>query len=1058
MKPDELHATLDRHFRAIDGIILSRQDPVTGLLPASTAVNAHGDYTDAWVRDNVYSILTVWGLALAYRRLDPDHCRTYLLNQSTVKLMRGLLTAMMQQADRVEAFKNTLNPTDSLHAKYGTRTGLPVVGDEEWGHLQLDATSLYLLMIAQMTASGLRIIYTVDEVNFVQNLVHYISRSFCTPDYGIWERGNKTNHGIAEINCSSVGMAKAALEALTGFNLFGNVASQEAVIHVIPSDVARSRFTLEGLLPRESNSKETDAALLSVIGYPGYAIEDQALVERTRQKIIERLAGRYGCKRFLLDGHQSSIEDDSRLHYEPSELKQFEHIESEWPLFYCYLLLDAQLRGDSDAVRQWREKLDPLFVDLDGQRLLPELYIVPEHLIDAEKRDPGSQERVPNENVPLVWAQSLYLLSAMILDGVLRPSDIDPLRRRERIGHNRTTHVLVSVLAENDSVKAVLADLGFRSETLDDVEPVRVLHARQLSRVHAQLGRSAKLGLTGRPLLATRTVTTARLHRLEGEEIIFLPYYFNPRGFYFSYDNKLLVEHFRSSLSFLGQHWDQPGQPIIAFLVREDMLGDAEKNFVLELLHECQQGACADVSIKTGPLSQLLTTAAVERIDYLHGFTLKDSRLRHASVHLRAALPCGESRHPLTAGELQDLERADDDTLTRKLGEPGDRRISAEALTLLVERHGATREVPWGGGGMLSLAAIGEQLYDTACSCRDWAVVRRLADLAGIYDERLEDALLDIVVRQKRLAVGRAYSEKAVFSEPIDNDRIVKTIAKFSGNNAGERVLAQEIVMHLGHLIRSEPDLFENMLTLRPWDFVQLLVGQISRKQRLPIGEAYESLLGRTPHDLFDQLRSVLKSFKQEVTQLVDQESLHASGVSSMQPVRVELEDVELGSAGDWLEWRRQAGMISRLPPEFYTDVWHLLRQCGGLVIGDKYSVQSRMAAELTHDATAGERSFELRIDGLLQEIAAPDYRQLNIEVIGSLARRLRQNPDVRIENDLVLDIIIGHAVRLSWNRGDEGAGHYDEQKGQAWDAFYRVSPRDADAAFGEALMYLLTS
>jgi len=27
-------------------------------------------------------------------------------------------------------------------------------------------------------------------------------------DYGIWERGDKTNHGLPELNSSSIGMAK----------------------------------------------------------------------------------------------------------------------------------------------------------------------------------------------------------------------------------------------------------------------------------------------------------------------------------------------------------------------------------------------------------------------------------------------------------------------------------------------------------------------------------------------------------------------------------------------------------------------------------------------------------------------------------------------------------------------------------------------------------------------------------------------------------------------------------------------------------------------------------
>lgn len=54
------------------------QNPVTGLLPASY------DQRDAWVRDNVYSILAVWGLGLAYRKnadRDEDKAKAYELEQ-----------------------------------------------------------------------------------------------------------------------------------------------------------------------------------------------------------------------------------------------------------------------------------------------------------------------------------------------------------------------------------------------------------------------------------------------------------------------------------------------------------------------------------------------------------------------------------------------------------------------------------------------------------------------------------------------------------------------------------------------------------------------------------------------------------------------------------------------------------------------------------------------------------------------------------------------------------------------------------------------------------------
>ncbi len=1055
MNTDENSTLLEKHFKAVNRIILSRQDPVTGLLPASTAVTAHGDYTDAWVRDNVYSIMGVWGLALAYRKADPHHERGYLLSQSVVKLMRGLLSAMMRQADRVEAFKTSLEPIDALHAKYGTNTGLAVVGDDEWGHLQLDATSLFLLMLAQMIASGLRLVYTMDEVTFIQNLVHYISRTYCTPDYGIWERGNKINHGKTEINGSSVGMAKAALEAMDGFNLFGDIASQEAVVHVIASDISRSRSTLQGLLPRESNSKETDAALLSIIGYPAYAVEDEALLKRTRKKILKKLAGNYGCKRFLLDGHQSSIEDPTRLHYEPSELRAFEHIESEWPLFFTYLLLDALMRGEREEVAHWQQKLAPLFVEEEGEQLLPELYFVPEDAVEAEKENPGSQTRLPNENVPLVWAQSLYMLSDMMLDGLLQPAAIDPLGRREKIGRSRATRPLVSVLAENETVKQKLSELGYESETIDEVKPLRIMHASQLSALHTMLGKNDKLGLSGRPLLETRTITTSRVHLLAGEKILFLPYYFNPQGFYISYDNRLLVAHFCASLKFLSMHWDKDAPPIVPFLVREDMLMESEKGVIPSLLNGLQNWSCDTVAIECGPLHTLAQRAEVERIDYFHGYKLQEMETTPAERVNCTRSKGQEIEPPLSAEELYALESQSDEGLVSTLVSDTNRQMQVNALSQLWHRKGGDFVVPL-GEEHLALSTVAEALYLAATACHDWAVVRRIAELTGKFDSRLEDTLLDIIIRQKHLAVGRAYNENATFTKPHKSTDIVKTIREYCGNNAAEGVLTQEVMLHLGHLIQTEPELFQNMLTIRTWDFVQLLVGKISREKGLAMGDAYETLLGYAPHDIYKMLRSILRSFAQNITKLVDQENLHATGVPKFEQLRREPVLTELSDIEDWAQWRLDAGMIGRLSSGFHKDTWHLLQHCKGLVIGDKYSIESRIGSELTLESTAGEHSFALRVDALLQSIGAPDYRQLNIEAIESLARLFRQSPQLHVDNDLILDVLIGYAVRIAWTKS-EGSDNYDEQKGQAWAAFYKRSAQETDAAFIEAFFYLLS-
>jgi phosphorylase kinase alpha/beta subunit len=107
-------------------------------------------------------------------------------------------------------------------------------------------------------------------------------------------------------------------------------------------------------------------------------------------------------------------------------------------------------------------------------------------------------------------------------------------------------------------------------------------------------------------------------------------------------------------------------------------------------------------------------------------------------------------------------------------------------------------------------------------------------------------------------------------------------------------------------------------------------------------------------------------------------------------------------------------------------------------------------------ESTAGEQSFALKIDALLQSIDAPDYRQLNIELIESLARLFRGNPDLHLQDDLIMDVLIGHAVRISWEKNSD-TKNYNEHRSEAWNAFYKCSPIETDKAFIEAFMFLLS-
>ncbi|KAG0069163.1 hypothetical protein BGZ89_003405 [Linnemannia elongata] len=641
---------LDHYYRCVNTVILNRQNPTTGLIPASVAVTTHGDYRDAWVRDNVYSIMAVYGLALAYRRVDDDQGRAYELEHAVVKLMRGLMFCMMRQAPKIEQFKKTQGLNDCLHAKYNTATGDTVVGDSEWGHLQIDATSIFLLALAQMTASGILIVYTTDEVDFIQNLVFYIERAYRTPDYGIWERGNKINHGEPELNSSSIGMAVAALQAINGINLFGSRGGPSSVIHVLPDEITRNYTTLHSALPRESNSKEIDAALLSVIGFPAFAVGDAKLVERTRNEIIEKLGGKYGCKRFLRDGHQTVLENNSRLHYDAHELKIFENIECEWPLFFTYFILDGLFSENEEQVEEYRAKLEPLIIDSatlvdfgqyisdsmsdsewDGRSLktptspgfatpgssdgklpehiplIPELYYVPEHLVEAEKKDNHTQARVANDNLPLVWANSLHTLGSLIYENLLSVAEIDPLGRRfnARKTQPNDTVVQVVLLAEDAHLQSMLSMYGLETQTMDQVHPITVSQPQGLKEVYAALGMNAKLGFSGRPKRPVGSLGTSRLYRVQGHLYAFTPHFMDNEEFYLTSDNDYLISIFEQELAFVRQYWHYPGRPTMTVVLTHAMLGGLTN------------GVCNGVRVRLGRLSEMVNTSCIESLDFL---------------------------------------------------------------------------------------------------------------------------------------------------------------------------------------------------------------------------------------------------------------------------------------------------------------------------------------------------------------------------------------------------------------------------------------------------------
>lgn len=990
---------LDRIFKEVETVVLSRQHPVTGLLPASTSINTHGDYRDAWVRDNVYSILCVWALGVAYRHFD-DAERCDQLEQATIKLMRGLLMSMMRQAGKVEAFKQTLDKKHSLHAKYDTATGLEVVADDAWGHLQIDATSIFLLMLAQMTASGLRIVRTFDEVDFVQNLVYYVASAYRIPDFGIWERGNKINNGKTEINASSVGMAKAALQALDGFNLFGKDASPRAVVHSVADAISLARNTLAGLLPRESLSKETDGALLSIIGYPAFAIGDKALVTKTRDNILAKLGGNYGCKRFLWDGHQTVLEESSRLYYEHSELANFEHIESEWPLFFTYLYIHALFDGNESTARHYRGKIESLMVEVGGKRLIPELYYVPREHIELEKQKPRSQPRLPNENVPLVWAQSLYYVGLLLDEGLVSRDDVDPLRMRRRSRQFTKTQIALVVLAENDRVKAQLAQFGVITETLQDIRPINVIAAPSLVETYRHVGANRALNLTGRPRRRLQSLATSQTYEINGKPSLCLSWIQSEYSDYRVYDAQLMAQNIERELRHIATHWMSNEIAVFTWMVDEHFCNTHNADVLFRTLRELQLRSHSDqVGYASAKLAIRASRVNRLTVPEFSCPTVTNNSSVNPVGHLFARR---EQLDPRAQALLECLDIESELTCYRTL----------EAFLKQYSLDIDLKE----GEQTVAVADLVRHIYYQAQSKCYWLLSRFCYASLGQFTLDLTDGLAMLVARHMVVVLGKGKVNSMVIDAPIAYQDLVDSLNKLYFNPL-ERALAQEFLAVLGTIMRVDQRLFEGLRSVMVQNLMMLCAEASDETTEMDILLTVGAM---SPSRVLAKVRDILDQQHREFTR-----GLHSGFLGR------EGEDTAANRAAvdtDWFEWRVARGSITRLDDALLNDLWQSLHSAQTLVFGDRGSQEYILDCELVRSSmTPGEASFGNHIDQLTQQLHPTYYKSAVFEALYAFTRFCKDNPKARFNTPVVFTQLLERAAKsFIWDSGAAQLGKRD--------------------------------
>jgi GH15 family glucan-1,4-alpha-glucosidase len=306
-------------------------------------------YDKAWLRDIYFIVLSF---------LETGDMET--VKQSA----RALLNVFIKHKDKIDwAIHNKPNETwQYIHARFHPETFEEFW--EEWGNRQHDAVGEVLNLICELELRGESIIGNDDDKDMVQKIVDYLIRVeyWQDPDNGIWEEH-------LEVHASSVGSVVAALKK----------ANQVPWLHVPDWDIAKGEETLRALLPRESVTKFADLALMTLI-YPFKVVTEEETTAILRN-VEYHLTRDKGVIRYKNDRYYNANPDGY------SE-------EAEWCFGLSWLSIIYAEMGRKEMAEYYLDRARETVTE-DG--LVPELYY--------------SQSNTPNDNTPLGWAESMYVIA-----------------------------------------------------------------------------------------------------------------------------------------------------------------------------------------------------------------------------------------------------------------------------------------------------------------------------------------------------------------------------------------------------------------------------------------------------------------------------------------------------------------------------------------------------------------------------------------------------------------------------------------------------------------------
>ncbi|MBI2141410.1 glycoside hydrolase family 15 [Candidatus Woesearchaeota archaeon] len=324
-------------------ILESLQHP-TGLFSASRKDVKTG-YNLCWIRDTVYASLGF------------EAVKNIAAVKKIYHALLGLFLKHENKIDWMISQPQPKVPFRYIHARYDPVAMCEVW--EEWGNKQNDAIGAVLFKIGELENKGIKIIRGSSDLRILQKLVNYLEaiHYWHDKDNGMWEESE-------EVHASSVGACVAGLKAIAKVD--GIIVPQQLI--------EKGEEALGLLLPRESETKDVDLALLSLI-YPYNIVTPQqraAILKNVEEKLVrERGIIRYAGDKYYNNGS-----------------------EAEWTFGFPWLAIIYKQLNNPEKYAHYTKKMVEAMNE-NGE--MPELYY-------------GKTDKF-NENTPLAWGQAMAMVA-----------------------------------------------------------------------------------------------------------------------------------------------------------------------------------------------------------------------------------------------------------------------------------------------------------------------------------------------------------------------------------------------------------------------------------------------------------------------------------------------------------------------------------------------------------------------------------------------------------------------------------------------------------------------